>query len=50
MLRRSRQAAAMQLARELEDRHNIPVTRSDPPVDLAALAAALAAGYRPDTD
>lgn len=49
MLRRSRQSAAMQLARELE-KHGIPVTRSDPPVDLAALAAALAAGYRPETD
>lgn len=45
---RSRQSAAMALARALEDQHGIPVTRSQPPVDIVELAAALAAGYVPD--
>jgi hypothetical protein len=40
---RSRQSAAMELARPLEN-HGIEVTRSNPPVDLDMLAA-LANGY-----
>mgnify|MGYP006870799369 CR=1 FL=1 len=47
---RSRQSAAMALARALEDQHGIPVTRSTPPVDIVGLAAALAAGYVPDNN
>lgn len=41
---RSRQRSALELALALES-HGIEVTRSDPPVDLQALAAVLACGY-----
>lgn len=47
---RSRQSAAMALARALEDEYGIAVTRSVPPVDIAGLARALAAGYVTDDD
>jgi hypothetical protein len=45
---RSRRASAVTLARLLEEKHNIPVMRSRPAVDLEALAADLASGYRPE--
>lgn len=41
---RSRQRAALELALALES-HGVAVTRSEPPVDLQQLAAALARGY-----
>lgn len=47
---RSRQSAALQLVRALEEEHGIPVTRSSPAVDLRQLAAALANGYQPPDD
>jgi hypothetical protein len=40
---RSRQRTALQLATELEAR-GLPITRSDPPVDIHQLAADLASG------
>lgn len=43
---RSRQRSALVLAMALES-HGIEVTRRDPPVDLQALASALASGYVP---
>jgi hypothetical protein len=36
------------LALALEDQYGIPVTRSEPPIDIAALAKALAKGYEPE--
>lgn len=42
---RTRQRAALELALALES-HGIEVTRSEPPVDLLALAVRLANGYR----
>lgn len=43
---RSRQRAALELALALEA-HGVAVTRSDPPVDLEALAASLATAFNP---
>lgn len=43
---RSRQRAALVLALALES-HGVEVTRSEPPVDLEMLAAALANGFTP---
>lgn len=42
---RRRQSAALELASALEA-NGIPVTRSEPPIDLSALAEALARGYK----
>ena len=44
---RSRQRAALELALALESL-GVEVTRSEPPIDRQQLAAALAAGYRPE--
>jgi hypothetical protein len=38
------------LARLLEEKYDVPVMRSGPPVDLEALAAALASGYKPEIE
>lgn len=49
---RSRQRAALELALALES-HGVQVTRSEPPIDLQQLAAALAHGYtasQPNSD
>ncbi len=43
---RARQRAALELALALEA-HGVEVTRSEPPIDLQQLAAALADGYNP---
>lgn len=43
---RTRRRAAMELAQLLES-HGVQVMRSEPPVDLQQLAAALAYGYSP---
>lgn len=45
---RTRRRAAVELAQALES-YGVQVMRSDPPVDLQQLAAALAGGYEIDT-
>jgi hypothetical protein len=43
---RTRRRAAMELAQALES-HGVQVMRSEPPVDIQSLAAALVAGFDP---